>query len=210
MKESKVHLFSTALEMNNNRNHIVTSPYIEFLEEQKSLNLHYMEQSSHLRDLCQTILDKIQDQEIAVDEQKKVQRQNYLNLRNMVIGTAQATKKYNFYIGKLTDSNKRIMEQSRKQGDVLNILHRRIVRQKNFLNNSSINQSRYMKDSTERYNSLEQMNKTILNNIMLQKEEQERFFSDFLEMFNKQKETLVDISITQDNCLENESNQLEK
>ncbi|WP_391119286.1 hypothetical protein [Psychrobacillus sp. L3] len=189
MKESMVHLFSTALGMNNNRKHVVTSPYIELLEEQKSLNLHYMEQSSHLRDLCQTILDKVQDQEIAVDEQKRIQRQNYLNLRNMVIGTAQTTKKYSFHIGRLTDSNKRIMEQSKKQGEVLNILHRRIVRQKNFLNNSSVNQSRYMKNFMEKYSSLEQMNKTILDNIMLQKEEQERFFSDFLEMFNKQKDT---------------------
>ncbi|QFF97628.1 hypothetical protein PB01_01725 [Psychrobacillus glaciei] len=210
MKESKVHLFSTNLAMNNNRSHAVTSPYVELLEEQKSFNLHYMEQSSHLRDLCQTILDKVQDQEIAIDEQKRIQRQNYLNLRNMVIGTAQTTKKSTFHIEKLTDSNKRIMEQSRKQGEVINILHRRIVRQKNFLNNSSINQSRYMKDSMEKYNSLEQMNKTILNNIKLQKEEQERFFSNFLEMLNIQKVPLVDISITQDNYLENESNQQEE
>ncbi|WP_391206788.1 hypothetical protein [Psychrobacillus sp. L4] len=210
MKESKVHLFSTALGMNNNRSHVVTSPYEELLAEQKSLNLHYMEHSSHLRDLCQTILGKIQEQEIAINGQKRIQRQNYLNLRNMLFGTAQTTKKSNFHIEKLTDSNKRIMEQSRKQGEVLNILHRRIVRQKNFLNNSSINQSRYMKNSMEKYNSLEQMNKTILNNIMLQKEEQERFFSGFLEMFNKQKDTLIDISITQDNYLRNESNQQEE
>lgn len=210
LKESKVHLFPTALAMNNNRSHLVTNPYVEHLEEQKSLNLHYMEYFSQLSDLCQTILSKVQEQEITVNAQKRTLRSNYLNLRNILFETTQTIKKHNFDLGKLSNSNKMIIEQLRKQREVLDILNRRLVRQKNFLNNSSINQNRHMKYSAEKYDSLEQMNETIMNNIRLQREEQEEFFQKFIEIFNKQKDNQFNFSIKPDNYIENVSTQLEE
>ena len=210
MKESEVHLFSTAFAKNNNRSHFVSNPYIELLEEQKSLNLHYTEYFSQLSDLCQTILSKVQEQEIALNAQKRTLRINYLSLRNALIENAQTTKKNNFDLGKLSNSHKMIIEQLRKQREVLDIMHRRIVRQKNYLNNSSITQNKNIKYSLEKYDSLEKMNETILNNIKLQKEEQEHFFQKIFELFNNQKDDLVNISVKPVNHFENVSYQPEE
>jgi hypothetical protein len=188
----------------------VSNPYIELLEEQKSLNLHYTEYFSQLSDLCQTILSKVQEQEIALNAQKRTLRINYLSLRNALIENAQTTKKNNFDLGKLSNSHKMIIEQLRKQREVLDIMHRRIVRQKNYLNNSSITQNKNIKYSLEKYDSLEKMNETILNNIKLQKEEQEHFFQKIFELFNNQKDDLVNISVKPVNHFENVSYQPEE
>ncbi|MFF2753982.1 hypothetical protein ACFVR1_09570 [Psychrobacillus sp. NPDC058041] len=187
----------------------MSNPYIELLEEQKSLNLHFMEYFSQLSDLCHTILGKVQEQEIALNAQKRTLRINYLNLRNVLIENAQTTKKHNFDLGKLSNSHKMIIEQLRKQREVLDIMHRRIVRQKNYLNNSSITQNRNIKYSLEKYDSLEKMNETILNHIKLQKEEQEDFFHKFLEVFNNPNDDLVNISVKPVNPFENLSHQPE-
>ena len=75
--------------MKKDQSRFVTDQLKDSLEEQKSVNLHVMKCITKLEKSCQTILGDIRKQEKAFNLQKRIQRQNYLNLKDIFMEMAQ-------------------------------------------------------------------------------------------------------------------------
>lgn len=220
MKESKVQLYSEALAKTNNQHYSVTNQYLDLLEEQKTVHLRLMDRFSQLDKSCQTILEDIHKQKTVFDTQTKSQRNNYLQLRSILI---EATRSYEAYLNKQERSirainehltqqirfNELTIERTNSQDKALNQLQISINRQKNFLNNFAIKQRYYNEtvldqleksdlyytQSIEKQNAFEQMNETILANMQIQLAKQEEVYKRLQSSLDIQKNFLRNLSI---------------
>lgn len=229
MKESKVHLFSKALAKSNNQHHFVTNRYVEFFEEQKSINQHLLNCISQLDKSCQSILDDIHKQETAFHLQTTNHKRNYLHLRNMLFEIAQTSKNYRTYINnqeqsiqtindhlsKQNNINKLIVRRSYRQSNSLNHLHRSVDKQESFIKKMALKHDKnfetileqlekidvFNNRITETQNNLEQKNEVLLENVKLQLIQQEKI-NQLQGDFDKQKEVMNNLSIKQDSLQE--------
>ncbi|TQR16542.1 hypothetical protein [Psychrobacillus soli] len=195
MKESKVQIFSTALAMNKDQRLFVTDQYKDSLEEQKAANLHVMNCITQLENTCQTILGDIRKQEQAFNLQKKIQRQNYLHLRDIFLEMARTSNSYKSYIKKQEHSlltmnehinkqdnfNKLLTKRSHKQYELLNRLQQSVNKHDNYLEtiwnqlqkNQLDNQT-----SLEKQETLQKLNEIILKNMKQQELQLDEAFEE--------------------------------
>lgn len=187
MKESKVHLVSSALASNNNQSHFATDRYLEFVEEQKLVNEALMNSVSQ-------ILQDIRKQAASFTIEKRAHRNNYLYLKNTLLQTAKTSKSVEAHLNRQVSFYKQVLGRSKDQDEVLVRLQRSVNRQKMFLNNLVIKQDSYYNSILEKFEE----NNTINEN-SLEKQ-------DLHEVFDEQKK----LSIKLDNYYENVSNYLKE
>lgn len=225
MKESKVHLFSKALAQSNNQQHFVTNHYVEFFEEQKSINQHLLNRISQLDMSCQSILDDIHKQEIAFHDQTTNHKRNYLHLKNMLFDIAQTSKNYRTYINnqersiqtihdhliKQNNINKLIVRRSDRQSNSLNHLHQSVDNQESFNKKMALKHDKYFETVleqleknnvfnnriTETQDKLERKNEILLENVKQQLIQQEKI-NHLQADFDKQKEVMNNLSSKQE------------
>lgn len=209
MKESKVHLVSTALAKNNNQNHFYTNHYLEFLEEQTSVNHHLMNCVSQLDQSCKTILSDIRKQNIALNKLNNNHKYDYVNLKKILFNLAQTTRGYgshlqkqeytlqaiNEHLDNQSKFNELISKRATNHDKVLNQLQGSINRQRNFLNNFAIKHNSSFESIKHQLGYQEEVNAQLQNRLDIQKdciqnvlEEQKRFFtivSNFSEEQNR-------------------------
>ena len=187
MKESKVHLVSSALASNNNQSHFATDRYLEFVEEQKLVNEALMNSVSQ-------ILQDIRKQAASFSIEKRAHRNNYLYLKNTLLQTAKTSKSVEAHLNRQVSFYKQVLGRSKDQDEALVRLQRSVNRQKMFLNNLVIKQDNYYNSILEKFEE----NNTINEN-SLEKQ-------DLHEVFDEQKK----LSIKLDNYYENVSNYLKE
>lgn len=137
MNESKVRLFPLTLSTENNQSTFNLNPWLDFIEEQKSLNLHLIESVAELEKSCQKILEGVQRQEEVLNIQGKIHRRQYEHLKKNVIEIKHASKSYktsmNEHLSKQTAFNKMMIRRSSIQNEVLNRIQRNNNRQESIL-----------------------------------------------------------------------------
>lgn len=178
MKKTKVHLVSTDFTANSNQNHFVTNRYVDFLEEQKSINQNLMNFASQINASCQTILHDIRKQESSLYLQKRTQKNNYIYLRTLLLEAVETSKSYETHLS--------------KQDQTINQLQRSFNRQRNFLNNLSIKQNGTYQTI---FKQLEEYTQK-LNNF------QEHASHQLQVEFEEQKKVLSSVSIDQNKLYE--------
>ncbi|WP_277585324.1 hypothetical protein [Psychrobacillus antarcticus] len=208
MKESKVHLVSAALAKNYNKNHFHSNYFLEFLEEQKSVNHRIMNTVSQLDQSCKTILSDLRNQNQELNKLNNNHKYDYVNLKKILFNLAQTTRGYGSHLLKQENTLQVINEQldhqskfnavaSKRAADhdkVLNHLQGSLNRQRNFLNNFAINQNSSFENIKHQLDSQEEVNGQLQNRLDIQKdciqnvlEEQKRIFtivSDYSEEKN--------------------------
>lgn len=202
MKKSEVQIFTTALAMNKDQRRFVADKYKDSLEEQKLVNLHVINCITQLEKSCQTILEDMRKQEKALNLQKKMQRQNYLHLRDIFLEMARTSSNYKTYIKKQERSlhainehinkqdgfNKLLTRRSHKQYELLNRLEQSVHNHDNYFE-SVLNQleknAMYNQAALEKQDTLEKMNEIILKNMKQQELQLEEAFEEVKSLLEK-------------------------
>lgn len=202
MKKSEVQIFTTALAMNKDQRRFVTDQYKDSLEEQKLVNLHVISCITQLEKSCQTILEDIRKQEKALNLQKKIQRQNYLHLRDIFLEMARTSSNYKTYIKKQERSlhlinehinkqegfNKLLTRRSHTQHETLNQLQQSVYNHDNYFE-SILNQleknAKNNQTTLEKQDTLEKMNEDILRNMKQQEVQLEEAFVEVKALVEK-------------------------
>ena len=191
MKESKVHLVSTALAKNNSQKHFYTNYNAEFLEEQTTVNHLLMRTISQLDQSSKTILSELRDQSIILNKLNNNHRYDYGNIKKILYNFAQTSKESKSYLQKLGQSlqvvnvlldnqsefNEVTNNRTEKLEKALTKIQGSVNRQRNFLNNFSIQQNssfENIKGRLDQHGQQFDTQKEIIQNVL---EEQKRFFT---------------------------------
>lgn len=191
MKESKVHLVSTALAQNNSQKHFYTNHNAEFLEEQTTVNHLLMKTISQLDQSSKTILSELRDQSIILNKLNNNHRYDYGNIKKILFNFAQTSKESKSYLQKLgqslqgvnvlLDSQSEFNEVSNNRTEklekALTKIQGSVNRQRNFLNHFTIQQNSSLeniKDQLDQHGQQFDTQKEIIKNVL---EEQKRFFT---------------------------------
>jgi len=191
VKESKVHLVSTALAKNNSQKHFYTNYNAEFLEEQTTVNHLLMRTISQLDQSSKTILSELRDQSIILNKLNNNHRYDYGNIKKILYNFAQTSKESKSYLQKLGQSlqvvnvlldnqsefNEVTNNRTEKLEKALTKIQGSVNRQRNFLNNFSIQQNssfENIKGRLDQHGQQFDTQKEIIQNVL---EEQKRFFT---------------------------------
>lgn len=216
MKQSKVHLVPASLAKSNSQSHFYTNHFMEFLEEQSSVNHRLMDSYFQLEQSSKTLTRDIRHQNLTLNKLNNNHRYDYANIKKLLLNFIQTSnesksqlqkqqqtlQKINEHLENHSQLNEVTNKRAENQEKALTQLQGSVNRQRNFLNNFAIKQNISLDNIKHQLDQQEERvdtQKEVIQNLLV---EQQRFFTIVSESFEQQNHFDKISSMKQDQLIQ--------
>lgn len=216
MKQSKVHLVPASLAKSNSQSHFYTNHFMEFLEEQSSVNHRLMDSYFQLEQSSKTLTRDIRHQNLTLNKLNNNHRYDYANIKKLLLNFIQTSnesksqlqkqqqtlQKINEHLENHSQLNEVTNKRAENQEKALTQLQGSVNRQRNFLNNFAIKQNISLDTIKHQLDQQEERvdtQKEVIQNLLV---EQQRFFTIVSESFEQQNHFDKISSMKQDQLIQ--------
>lgn len=216
MKQSKVHLVPASLAKSNSQSHFYTNHFMEFLEEQSSVNHRLMDSYFQLEQSSKILTRDISHQNLTLNKLNNNHRYDYANIKKLLLNFIQTSnesksqlqkqqqtlQKINEHLENHSQLNEVTNKRAENQEKALTQLQGSVNRQRNFLNNFAIKQNISLDNIKHQLDQQEERvdtQKELIQNLLV---EQQRFFTIVSENFEQQNHFDKISSMKQDQLIQ--------